>query len=360
MRRRLPKLQQILLSNPTNVEALSMASNLALACGKAELADNYQLLYNSLTASKVPGGEASVSSSDVVSSIDGQENLTSDVSQDLTKQSGDSSQGEVADVQLQTTAGHLKLVGGTDAPEMAPSEQPNIKLSDVGGLEDVKKRINVSFLAPLRNPQLREQYGLSLKGGLLLYGPPGCGKTYIAKAIAGELQAKFISVALTDVLDMYVGESERKLFEIFEYARRSAPVVVFFDEIDALGHKRSNLRGTSIRGVVNTLLTELDGIDDKNDGLFVLAATNHPWDVDEALRRPGRIDRTVLVLPPDLTARRSILQSTLKDTPAKDIDFELIAKNTEDFSGADLNHLCKCAKEAAVESSLETGELREL
>jgi SpoVK/Ycf46/Vps4 family AAA+-type ATPase len=225
-------------------------------------------------------------------------------------------------------------------------------------MDAVKRRLNVAFLAPLRNPELRKMYGKSLRGGLLLFGPPGCGKTFIARATAGELSAHFISVGLSDVLDMWLGESERRLHEIFELARRNAPAVLFFDEIDALGQKRSQLKHHGGRNVVNQLLAELDGVGANNDGVFVLGATNHPWDVDTALLRPGRFDRTVLVLPPDEAARAAILRLHLAGRPADGVDVDWVAARTRDFSGADLAHLCESAAELAMEASVTSGTVR--
>ena len=158
-------------------------------------------------------------------------------------------------------------------------------------MKEVKKRLEAAFLAPMRNPELRKLYGKSLRGGLLLYGPPGCGKTFIARAVAGELGARFITVSFADLIDMFVGRSERNIHELFEVARRNAPCVVFLDEVDAIGQKRSQLRNTPMRSAVNQLLLELDDVASDNTGVFLLAATNHPWDVDSALRRPGRFDR---------------------------------------------------------------------
>src|SRR5581483_7199199 len=131
-------------------------------------------------------------------------------------------------------------------------------------------------------------------GGLLMYGPPGCGKTFIARALAGEMGAHFLAVSLADVLDMWIGQSERNVRELFNIARRSAPCVIFLDEVDALGQKRSQLRNSAARGTVNQLLSEMDGMQSTNDGVYVLGTTNHPWDVDVALRRPGRFDRMEL------------------------------------------------------------------
>ena len=183
--------------------------------------------------------------------------------------------------------------------EAFDAEHTTLKLADVAGMNQVKQRLEAAFLAPMRNPELRKLYGKSLRGGLLLYGPPGCGKTFIARAVAGELGARFMAVSFADIIDMFVGQSERNIHELFEIARRNAPCVLFLDEVDAIGQKRSQLRNTPMRSAVNQLLLELDDVGGGNDGVFLLAATNHPWDVDSALRRPGRFDRTLLVLPPD-------------------------------------------------------------
>jgi SpoVK/Ycf46/Vps4 family AAA+-type ATPase len=233
-----------------------------------------------------------------------------------------------------------------------------VRLADVGGMTEVKKRLEAAFLAPMRNPELRKLYGKSLRGGLLLYGPPGCGKTFIARAVAGELGARFLAVGLHDVLDMWIGSSERNLHEVFASAARSAPCVLFLDEIDALGHKRSQLRNSAMRGAVNQLLTELDGVQEGNDGVFVLAATNHPWDVDPALRRPGRFDRTLLVLPPDGPARAAILRYHLRDRPVEGIDVQALASRTHGYSGADLAHIAETAAERALLDSVSSGTPR--
>ena len=254
----------------------------------------------------------------------------------------------------------LRAIPG-ERDDAAPSEieRPEVKLADVGGLEHVKKRLEASFLAPLRNPKLRQMYGKRLRGGLMLYGPPGCGKTFLARAVAGELGARFTHVGISDVLDMYLGESERKLHELFAAARRNAPCVLFLDEIDALGQKRSHLRGSAGRSTVNQLLAELDGAREDNEGVYVMAATNHPWDVDTALRRPGRLDRMLLVLPPDLPAREAILRGAFEGRPVSD-DLELAAaaKRTELCSGADLVYLAELATESAMEAAVASGEPR--
>ena len=244
-------------------------------------------------------------------------------------------------------------------PDFVSDEVPGtVRLADVGGMEQVKRRIDAAFLGPMRNPELSRAFRKSLRGGLLLYGPPGCGKTFIARAIAGELGARFHSVTLADVLDMFIGNSERHLRDVFAAARRNVPCVLFFDEIDALGHKRSQLANNAARGVVNQFLTELDGVDSANDGVFVLAATNAPWDVDVALRRPGRLDRTLLVLPPDRPAREAILRHHLRGRPVSELRLDVLAKRTDGYSGADLAHLCDSAAELALMRSAASGTVQ--
>lgn len=251
------------------------------------------------------------------------------------------------------------FVGEPAEPADGEVEHFELRLADVGGMEDVKRRLETAFLTPMRNPELRQMYGRSLPGGMLLYGPPGCGKTFLARAIAGELGAGFHAIELADVLDMWMGSSERNLHEAFERARRNAPCVLFLDEIDALGQKRSQLRShAAMRGAVNQLLTEMDSVKRDNDGVFVLGATNHPWDVDTALIRPGRFDRMLLVVPPDRPAREAILRHHLRNRPLEGIDLGKLARRTENFSGADLAHLCDSAAELALEDSVRSGQPR--
>ena len=231
-------------------------------------------------------------------------------------------------------------------------------LADVGGMQSVKDRLTMAFLAPLRNPEIRKLYGKSLNGGLLLYGPPGCGKTYIARALAGELGAAFMNVKISDVMARYFGESEANLHELFETARANAPVVFFLDEIDAIGMRRTDMGYSGMRPLTNQLLMELDGIGSDNEGVFVLAATNTPWDVDPALRRPGRFDRSVAVLPPDGPARQAVLYHHLKSRPVEGIDLGYLVQCTNGFTGADLAHLVDSAVEYAMMDSLHSGNVR--
>ena len=231
-------------------------------------------------------------------------------------------------------------------------------LADVGGMQSVKDRLTMAFLAPLRNPEIRKLYGKSLSGGLLLYGPPGCGKTYIARALAGEVGAAFMNVRISDILGHYIGDSENNLHDVFETARACAPVVLFLDEIDAVGMRRSPSSASYMRPVTNQLLMELDGIGADNEGVFILAATNTPWDVDPALRRPGRFDRCVAVLPPDGPARQAVLYHHLKSRPVEGIDMGYLVQHTDGFTGADLAHLVDSAVEYAMMDSVRTGNVR--
>ena len=234
-------------------------------------------------------------------------------------------------------------------------QRPGINFNDVGGMQQVKKEIEIKIIKPLQHPELYKAYGKKTGGGILMYGPPGCGKTMIARATAGEVNARFINVSLNDILDMWMGNSEKNLHAIFEEARNNAPCVLFFDEIDALGASRSDMKQSSGRHLINQFLQELDGIGNNNDGVLVLGATNTPWNVDPAFRRPGRFDRIIFVPPPDQEAREAIIRNKLKNRPADNIDYDSLSKNFADFSGADIDAVIDIAVEDKLEASFKDG-----
>ncbi len=313
----LSEAQRVLAAEPTNTLALQVAAQAADGSGRPEAADGYRRLLAALGPEPQP-----------VAAGPGADSPTDDAFDSF-----------------------LREVLAEDA-------RRRVTLDDVAGLDDVKAHLQSSFLGPMRQPELREAFATSLRGGLLLYGPPGCGKTFLARAVAGELGARFLSIGLHDVLDMWLGNSEKNLHAVFEEARRVAPCVLFLDEVDALGQRRSNLSQSAGRNVVVQLLSELDSIAGDNDGVFVLAATNAPWDLDPALRRPGRLDRTLLVLPPDEHARGAVLRTHLRGRPvADDVDLEQLASATDGFSGADLRLVCDAAARAALARSVDLGRV---
>ncbi len=233
----------------------------------------------------------------------------------------------------------------------------DIKFADVGGMDKVKDDIRMKIIHPLKNPELFAAYGKKPGGGVLLYGPPGCGKTLMARATAGEINATFLSVGLHSVLDMFVGGSEQKLHQIFELARKSAPCVLFFDETDALAADRRDLRSSAGRNLINQFLSELDGANAANDGVLILGATNAPWHLDSAFLRPGRFDRIIFVPPPDGPAREEIVKIHAKGKPLVDFNPADLAKRTDGFSGADLRAVFDQATEAALTEAMKKGSV---
>lgn len=234
-------------------------------------------------------------------------------------------------------------------------ERPDIKFEDVGGMESLKEEIRLKIIYPLTHAEMFKAYGKSVGGGILMYGPPGCGKTHLARATAGEVNAGFIAVGIHDVLDMWIGNSERNLHQLFEQARRNAPCVLFFDEVDALGASRADMKSSAGRHLINQFLSELDGVQKANDGVLVLGATNAPWHLDGAFRRPGRFDRILFVPPPDTPARAGILRLQLRGKPADDVDVETVAAKCDGFSGADLKAVVDVTIENKLREAMKTG-----
>lgn len=235
-------------------------------------------------------------------------------------------------------------------------ERPKISFADVGGMDAVKDEIRRRIIAPMQQPEVYKAYGQRVGGGLLLYGPPGCGKTHLARATAGEVKAAFFSIGIHQILDMWIGASERNLHEVFEVARANTPAVLFFDEVDALAASRTDMRTSAGRHLINQFLAELDGIDGVNDGLLIMGATNAPWHLDAAFRRPGRFDQVVFVPPPDAHARAAILKVLLRDRPTRNVDYEKVASKADRFSGADLRGVVEAAVSRRLDEALRTGD----
>jgi transitional endoplasmic reticulum ATPase len=234
-------------------------------------------------------------------------------------------------------------------------ERPEITFNDVGGMDALKEEIRLKIIYPLTHAEMFKAYGKTVGGGILMYGPPGCGKTHLARATAGEVKANFMAIGIHDVLDMWIGNSERNLHQLFEQARRNAPCVLFFDEVDALGASRTDMKTSAGRHLINQFLSELDGVKASNEGVLILGATNAPWHLDSAFRRPGRFDRILFVPPPDSPARAGILRLQLRGKPVEDIDVDAVAKKCDGFSGADLKAVIDVTIENKLREAMKTG-----
>ena len=215
--------------------------------------------------------------------------------------------------------------------------KPNMTFEDVAGMDKMKEQIRQSIVYPMRNPDLARKYGKLGGGGILMYGPPGCGKTFIVKAAAGECQAGFLNAKLSDLLDMYVGNTEKNIHKVFELARKNPPCLLFFDEVEAIGGRRDQGEGQQyMKMAVNQMLYEMDGVEANNQNVLIIAATNAPWDVDPALRRSGRFSKTIYIPEPDYASRVAILKMHSKKRPISSfIPFRVLGIVTLGYASAD-------------------------
>merc|ERR1712134_84250 len=235
-------------------------------------------------------------------------------------------------------------------------EVPNVSWTDIGGLESVKRELQELVQYPVEHPEKFLKFGMNPSKGVMFYGPPGCGKTLLAKAIANECQANFISIKGPELLTMWFGESEANVRDVFDKARSAAPCVLFFDELDSIAKSRGgsggDAGGASDR-VINQILTEMDGMGAKKS-VFIIGATNRPDIIDTALMRPGRLDQLLYIPMPDYESRLGILRATLRKSPvSKDVDLNYLASQTDKFTGADLTEICQSACKLAIREEIE-------
>jgi len=232
-----------------------------------------------------------------------------------------------------------------------------VKWSDIGGLEDVKQELIEAVEWPLKNPGAFRRLGVTPPTGVLIYGAPGTGKTFLARAVATESKANFIPVKGPELLSKWVGESEKAVRKIFKKARQTAPTIIFFDEIESLAPRRGRDFGSqSSENVVNQLLTEMDGLENLNE-VVIIAATNRPDILDTAMLRPGRFDRIVLANAPDQKSREEIFRIHTKSMPLKNVDFKDLAKKSKGYVGADIESVCREAAILALRDSMDAKEV---
>ncbi|MBI4739597.1 ATP-binding protein [Candidatus Woesearchaeota archaeon] len=238
--------------------------------------------------------------------------------------------------------------------------KPKLTFDDIGGLDDLKEEIRLKIIEPLKHPEIFEYYGKRIGGGILMYGPPGCGKSLIAEATAGEAEVAFFNVKSSDLKSKFVGETEKNIARLFEQARQNQPAIVFFDEFESLASERTNAQGHE-RSALAQLLVEMNGVGTKDQKILLLAATNEPWLIDVAMRREGRFGATIYVPPPDLKARFEIIRHHLKQKPvAEDVNLYKLAGATKNFSGADISATVEAATDLALKEYLKTMQARKI
>lgn len=266
---------------------------------------------------------------------------------------------------MAVTNEHFQIALGSSNPSALREtvvEVPKVSWNDIGGLENVKRELQETVQYPVEHPEKFEKFGMSPSKGVLFYGPPGCGKTLLAKAIANECQANFISVKGPELLTMWFGESEANVREIFDKARQSSPCVLFFDELDSIATQRGSSQGDAggaADRVLNQLLTEMDGMTAKKT-VFIIGATNRPDIIDPALLRPGRLDQLIYIPLPDDASRLQIFKACLRKSPvSKDVDLPALAHYTQGFSGADITEICQRACKYAIRENIEKDIERE-
>ncbi len=348
------ELEQRLLSHPFDAEARAQYARALMDAGEAEAAlAQYELLCQQ--QSRNPAWHVGAARAllklerrtDALSRYVQARGMTGfEIDEELERLDGQARHSGPPDLRVVRNVEPGKVVPIQSVPE------DKVRFSSIVGMEDLKQTIRLKIIEPFLNPGLFQRFRKQAGGGILLYGPPGCGKTMIARAVANECNAEFISVGISDVLNMWLGESERNLASLFDKARSQAPCVLFFDEIDALAFSRSKARSEHTRSVVNEFLAQLDGIGKDNHSVLILAATNMPWDVDPAMKRPGRFSRQIFVPPPDAEARRRMLEIKMSGVPQDGINFAALAQRTANFSGADIDGLIELAKESALHDAL--------
>ncbi len=249
---------------------------------------------------------------------------------------------------------------GADASDWIVKEKPEIGFADIAGLDDVKEEIRLKMIYPFAHPELAQRYGISTGGGVLLFGPPGTGKTMIAKAIAHEIDATFFVVSPAQMLSKWVGEAEQNVRKLFDAAKAEETSVIFLDEIEALVPKRKSDSSSVMQRVVPQILQELEGFDRKGDrALLFVGATNRPWMLDEAMLRPGRLDAKVYVGLPDPPARYRLLEIYLADRPLDDdVDFGVLCDRLDGYTGADINNIAQQAAQRPFMEAIAGKEAR--